>query len=238
MMAHLVYGSLEALDVLCIAPHPDDAEIGCGGTLAKAKSEGQRTGILELTRGEMGSKGTPEERDAEALEAAQILGLSYRGNLRWTDGQVTNSDELCLWLARSLRDLRPSVLLVPHELDRHPDHIGAAEVCVSAIHLAGLRKARLEGQPHKVKTVLSYQGNAPIQANALVDVSDHMDVWERAIMAHASQFTGEAVSETVSPEILERRKARMMYWGTFIGVRYVEAYASRNPLQVTPWGDP
>lgn len=234
-MAHLVYGRPEPLDVLCIAPHPDDAEIGCGGTLARARSEGQRTGILELTRGEMGSLGTPELRDAEALEAAKILGLSYRGNLRWSDGQITDAPELCLWLARSLRDLKPRVLLVPHEHDRHPDHIGAARVCVSAVHLAGLRKARLEGEPHKISSILSYQGNAPIQANALIDVTDHMDVWEDSIMAHASQFTGEAVSETVSPDILERRKARMMYWGTFIGVRYAEAYESRNPLAVTPW---
>ena len=234
-MAHLVYGTLETLDVLAVAPHPDDAEIGCGGTLIRARSEGQSTGILELTRGEMGSKGTPEIRDAEALEAARILGLSYRGNLRWSDGQIADTPELCLWLARSLRDLKPRVLLVPHEQDRHPDHIGAARVCVSAVHMAGLRKAPLEGEPHKITTILSYQGNAPIQANALVDVSDHIDIWERAIMAHASQFTGEAVSETVSPEILSRRKARMMYWGTFIGVRYAEAYESKNPLSIAPW---
>lgn len=237
-MAHLVFGRLEPLDVLAIAPHPDDAEIGCGGTLLRAQAEGQRTGILELTRGEMGSKGSPDERDAEALEAARILRLTYRGNLRWGDGQIEDEDELRTWLARSLRELKPRVLLVPHESDRHPDHIGAARVCVSAVHLAGLRRAPLEGEPHKVASLLSYQGNAPIQANALVDVSDHMDLWECAITAHATQFTGEAVSETVSPEILERRKARMMYWGTFIGVRYAEAFESKAPLSIAPWRAP
>ena len=232
---HLTFGTLEPLDVLCIAPHPDDAEIGCAGTLARARSEGQRIGILELTRGEMGSKGTPEQRDQEALEAARILGLTYRGNLRWPDGTIMDVPELRLKLAQVLRDVRPRVLFVPHELDRHPDHVGAARVSLSAIHLAGLSRATLEGAPHRVQHTLFYQGNAPIVANVLIDVSDHLDVWSHAIMTHQSQFTGEAVSETVSPEVLERRKARMMYWGTFIGVRYAEAFEHRGPLAWTPW---
>ncbi len=230
---HLVYGTLEPLRVLCIAPHPDDAEIGCGGTLIRAGLEGQRTGVLELTRGELGTLGTPEIRDAESLEAAKIMGLSYRGNLRWADGTLNDTPEYRLELAQVLRELRPRILLVPHETDRHPDHIGAARVAASALHFAGLAKANLKGEPHKVTRVLFYQGNTPIQANALIDVSATLQTWERAIMAHASQFTGHAVSETVSPEVLERRKARMMYWGTFIGVRYAEAFESKTPLEIS-----
>ena len=230
-LAHLTFGSLETLDILCIAPHPDDAEIGCGGSLARAKTEGKRTGVLELTLGEMGSLGTPEIRLQEASDAAEILGLSYRGNLRWQDGSIVDSEAYRLELAQVIRDLKPKTVLIPHETDRHPDHVGAARVATSALHFAGLRKAKLNGEPHKVTKVLYYQGNAPIAANLLVDVSSVMALWEAAIMAHASQFTGEAVSETVSPEILERRKARMMYWGTFIGVRYAEAFESRVPLE-------
>jgi N-acetylglucosamine malate deacetylase 1 len=232
MSAHLVYGTLEPLHVLCIAPHPDDAEIGCGGTLIRAGLEGKRAGVLELTRGELGTLGTPEVRDAEALEAAKIMSLSYRGNLRWTDGSIQDTLEYRLELAQVLRDLRPKVLLVPHETDRHPDHIGAARVAASALHLAGLKKAKLNGESHKVTRVLYYQGNAPIEANILIDVTNVLETWQRAIMAHASQFTGAAVSETVSPEVLERRQARMMYWGTFIGVRYAEAFQSKTPLEV------
>ena len=234
---HLTFGSITGLDVLCIAPHPDDAEIGCGGTLARAAAEGQKTGILELTRGEMGSKGTPAERDQEALEAARVLGLRYRGNLRWPDGMLEDRHEWRTELAQVLRALRPSVLLVPHEQDRHPDHVGTSRVCVAAVHLAGLRNAPLEGEAHKVTRLLSYQGNAPIQANVLIDVSAHLETWERAIMAHKSQFTGDAVSETVSPDVLERRRARMMYWGTLIGVRYAEAYEHRGPLAWVPWNE-
>ena len=233
--SHLTFGSAGPLDVLAVAPHPDDAEIGCGGTLARAHAEGQRTGILELTRGELGTKGTPEERDREALEAARILGLSYRGNLRWADGAVADTGAFRLELAQVIRALRPKLLLVPHESDRHPDHVGAARVCASAVHFAGLAKADLEGRPHRVPRVLAYQGNASVAANVLVDVSDHVEVWGRAVMAHRSQFTGIAVSETVSPEVLERRHARMMYWGTFIGVRYAEAFEHRGPLEFVPW---
>lgn len=233
--SHLTFGSSGPLDVLAIAPHPDDVEIGCGGTLVRARAEGQRTGILELTRGELGTKGTPEERDAEALEAARILGLSYRGNLRWPDGSVQDLPAYRLELAQIIRWLRPKVLLVPHEQDRHPDHVGAAQVCASAVHFAGLRKADLEGMSHKVARVLFYQGNADIPANVIVDVSDHLEVWSRAVMAHRSQFTGPAVSETVSPEVLERRMARMRYWGTFAGVQHAEAFEHRGPLEFTPW---
>jgi N-acetylglucosamine malate deacetylase 1 len=234
MNAQQTYGesSLEPLDVLVIAPHPDDAEIGAGGSLARAASEGKQSGILELTRGEMGSLGTPELRDHEALEAAKILGLAYRGNMRWMDGGIQDLPAYRLELAQVLRDLRPQTLIVPCERDRHPDHIGAAQVCASAVHFAGLRKAALEGQPHKVSRFLSYQGNAPIEPSVLVNVTDHMNIWAEAILAHTSQFTGEAVSETVSPEILERREARMMYWGTFIGVRYAEAFETRGPIEI------
>jgi N-acetylglucosamine malate deacetylase 1 len=220
------------LDILAVAPHPDDAEIGCGGTLLRAARSGKRTGILELTRGELGTLGTPEVRDAEALEAARILGLAYRGNLRWADGGIEDNAVKRLELAQVIRDLKPGVLLLPHESDRHPDHVGAARVGTSAVHFASLSRAALHGEPHRVSRVLYYQGNAPIQANVLVDITNVVADWQRAIMAHASQFTGRAVSETVTPEVLERRRARLMYWGTFLGVRYAEGYESRLPI---PW---
>jgi N-acetylglucosamine malate deacetylase 1 len=226
---NLLYGHLEPLDILAIAPHPDDAEIGCGGTLLKAVQNAKRTGICELTRGEMGTLGTPQIRDAEALEAAKILGLTFRGNLELPDGAIQDTLEYRLKLGQVIRDLRPQTLLVPHQTDRHPDHIGAALLSASAVHLAGLQKANLTGKPHKVKKILYYQGNAPINANVLVDVSSVIETWEQAIMAHQSQFTGAAVSETVTPEILERRKARLMYWGTFIGVQYAESFESLTP---------
>lgn len=230
-MTSRTYGnSSESLELLAIAPHPDDAEIGCGGTLLVAAAQGKRTGILELTRGELGTLGTPEMRDAEAVTAAKILGLAYRGNLRWADGSVIDGSAYRLELAAVIRELRPRVLLVPHEMDRHPDHTGAARVALSGVHFAALKNAPLNGEPHRVAQVLHYQGNAPINANVLVDVSSVMDRWQQAVMAHASQFTGAEVSSTVSPLILERRKARMIYWGAFAGVQMAEGFESYIPL--------
>ena len=230
-MSARTYGdSSQPLDILALAPHPDDAEIGCGGTLLVAAAQGQRTGILELTRGELGTLGTPAIRDAEATAAAKILGLAYRGNLRWADGSVMDTPTYRLELAAVIRELRPRVLLVPHESDRHPDHVGAARVAVAAVHFASLKNAPLGGNPHRVAQVLHYQGNADIAANVLSDVSSVIDDWQRAVMAHGSQFTGAEVSETVSPLILERRRARMGYWGAFAGVGFAESFESFTPL--------
>ena len=234
-MTARTYGdSDDPLDVLAIAPHPDDAEIGCGGTLLVAAAQGKRTGILELTRGELGTLGTPEQRDGEAIAAAKILGLAYRGNLRWADGSVMDGPAYRLELAALIRQLRPRVLLVPHEADRHPDHVGAARVAVAAVHFAALKNAPLEGNSHRVAQVLRYQGNAPIDANVVVDVSSVTDRWQQAVMAHHSQFTGSEVSSTVSPLILERRRARMIYWGAFAGVRMAEGFESYSPLLWNP----
>ncbi len=213
------------LDWLALAPHPDDAEIGAGGTLIRVGDAGQRTGILELTRGEMGTLGTPEGRLAECARAAVPLGLSWRGTLGLPDGALGDDPAQALALAGVLRQLRPRILLAPHPSDRHPDHYGAYALTRRALHLAGLRKAPLEGPPHRVAQVLLYQGNADIQPALLVDVEASLPRWEEAIRAHDSQFSGEAVSETVTPEIIERRRARLMYWGTLARVRYAEAFA-------------
>ncbi len=231
----LTFGNAVPLDVLALAPHPDDAEIGCGGTLLRAKREGCLIGILELTRGEGGSLGSAEERDLEAIEAARILGLSTRGNLRWPDSQIADTHELRLRLAQVIRTLKPNTLLIPHRQDRHPDHVAACAVAKSALHFAAWQRAPLEGEAHKVRRVLEYQGNAPMEATLLVDTSDELETWAQAIMAHHSQFSAGFVSETVNPEILERRRGRLRYWGTFIGSTAAEAFYTDQPLELLPW---
>ena len=227
---NLIHGQPQPLELLCIAPHPDDAEIGAGGTLIKAAQAGKAVGVLELTHGEMGTLGTPQVRLEETRKAAEIMALSFRGNLELPDGSIGLLEHDALELARALRILRPRTLLLPHFQDRHPDHTASYQIGKKAVHLAGLSKAALEGAPHKVNRVLLYQGNAPLEPTILVDVSAQLETWERCVMAHTSQFTGTYVSETVTPDILERRKARMMYWGTFAGVRYAEAFVSETPF--------
>ena len=231
---YTTYGKPCPLAWLVLAPHPDDAEIGAGGTLARLSREGHAAGILELTRGEGGTQGDIETREAECVAAARILGLAWRGQLALPDGGLMDTPEQARALAIALRYVRPRVLAVPHHKDRHPDHFGAYHLAKRAVHLAALKKADVPGEPHRVSRLLMYQGNADIAANILVDVGEDMPTWQSAIEAHASQFTGAAISETVTPEIIERRRARLMYWGTLGKARYCEAYESEEVLMLDP----
>ncbi|ANE42582.1 bacillithiol biosynthesis deacetylase BshB1 [Deinococcus puniceus] len=229
-----VYGAVQSLDWLCLAPHPDDAEIGAGGTLIRLARAGRAVGVLELSRGESGTQGTPEERAAECVAAAEIMGLAWRGQLGLPDGSLADTPAGAQALAATLRAVRPRVLVVPHHADRHPDHFGTYSLAKRAVHLAALKKADVAGDPHRVSRVLLYQGNADIRANLLVDVGAVMADWEAAIRAHTSQFSGAYISETVTPEIIERRKGRLTYWGTLLRVRYAEAFETEEPLLVDP----
>lgn len=231
---YTTYGKPAALAWLVLAPHPDDAEIGAGGTLARLARGGHPVGILELTRGEGGTQGDPDTREAECVDAARILGLSWRGQLGLPDGGLMETPEQARALAIALRYVRPRVLAVPHQRDRHPDHFGAYHLAKRAVHLAALARADVPGQPHRISRLLMYQGNADIAANILVDIELDLATWEAAIRAHVSQFTGAAISETVTPEIVERRKARLMYWGTLGKARYCEAFESEEPLVLDP----
>ncbi|TSA86732.1 bacillithiol biosynthesis deacetylase BshB1 [Deinococcus detaillensis] len=231
---YTTYGKPTALDWLVLAPHPDDAEIGAGGTLARLARGGHAVGILELTRGEGGTQGDPDTRQAECVDAARILGLSWRGQLGLPDGGLMETPEQARALAIALRFVRPRVLAVPHQRDRHPDHFGAYHLAKRAVHLAALARADVPGKPHRISRLLMYQGNADITANILVDIEAELPTWEAAIRAHVSQFTGAAISETVTPEIVERRRARLMYWGTLGRARYCEAFESEDPLVLDP----
>ena len=155
-----VYGEAGPLDWLCLAPHPDDAEIGAGGTLIRLARAGQAVGILELTRGERGTQGTPEQRQAECVDAAHIMGLRWRGQLGLPDGELADTPPFAHALAAALRTVRPRVLVVPHHQDRHPDHFGTYHLTKRAIHLAALNPymCRVAGEvadglrPHPVCT--------------------------------------------------------------------------------------
>ncbi|HEX7002811.1 MAG TPA: bacillithiol biosynthesis deacetylase BshB1 [Trueperaceae bacterium] len=223
------------LDLLVISPHPDDAELGMGGTLARAKAEGRSTGIIDLSRGEAATKGTPEERAREAAAAAKVLGLDVRRNLAWPDSRIMDSEDRRLQLAHVIRELRPQVVVAPHAEDRHPDHVSAGNIVPAAVHLAGLRNSPLSGAPFKPRELFFYMGNVPFEAALVVDTSDYIEVWEEAVRCYRSQFTGEAASETVTPDIYRRRRGRAAYWGTFIGAAYGEPLLSRRPVAYSPF---
>jgi len=223
------------IDLLVIGPHPDDAELGMGGALARAKAEGRSTAIIDLSRGEAATKGTPELRAQEAQAAARVLGLALRLNLGWPDSRIMDSEDRRLTLAAVLRELRPVVVAAPHGNDRHPDHVAAAQIVPAAVHLAGLKNSPLPGEPFKPRQLLFYMGNDPFEATLVVDTSAYIEVWEEALRCYQSQFTGEATSETVTPDIFRRRRARAAYWGTFIGAQYGEPLWTPRPLSYWPF---
>lgn len=223
------------IDFLVIGPHPDDAELGMGGTLAKAKAEGCSTAIIDLSRAEAATKGSPEERAREAEAAARVLGLDLRRNLGWPDSRIIDSEDRRLHLARVLRDLKPRVVVAPHPNDRHPDHVAAAQIIPAAVHLAGLKNSPLSGEPFKTSQLFFYMGNGPFKATLVVDTSDYIEVWEEAVRCYSSQFTGEAASETVTPDVYRRRRGRAAYWGTFIDSAYGEPLWTPRPVRYQPF---
>ncbi len=223
------------IDLLVISPHPDDAELGMGGSLAKAKAEGYTTGIIDLTRGEAATKGSPEIRAQEAEAATKILGLDVRRNLGWPDSRIMDSEDRRLHLARVLRELKPRIIVAPHFNDRHPDHVAAAHIVPAAVHLMGLKNSPLSGEPHKAKNFFHYMGNGPFEATLVVDTSDYIELWEAAVKCYDSQFSGEAASETVTPDIYRRRRGRAAYWGTFIGAAYGEPLWTARPVAYNPF---
>ncbi|MDQ3460996.1 MAG: bacillithiol biosynthesis deacetylase BshB1 [Deinococcota bacterium] len=223
------------LDFLVIGPHPDDAELGMGGSLARAAAEGRRTGIIDLSRGEAATKGTPELRAQEAEAAARILGLELRRNMDWPDSRIMDTVDRRLQLGRVLRELRPKVVAAPHMNDRHPDHVAAARIVPAAVHLAGLKNSPLDGEPFKPLRFFYYMGNGPFEASLVIEVSPYMDIWEAAVRSYASQFSGPPASETVTPDIFVRRRGRAAYWGAFIGVNYGEPLWSPVPIPYSPF---
>lgn len=244
----------EKLDYLAIAAHPDDIEIACGGLLIKAAKQGYKTGALDLTRGEMGTQGNEHDRARELADAAKIMELTWRGNLELPDSAVENNKETRLKLAQEIRSSKAEVVILPHWAQRHPDHLACCRLGYDACFLAGLRKADLEGEPHRPRKILyvSYFRNTDF--TFLVDISDVMKQKLEAIRAYTSQF-GDSIKvdemfSLGSDDIWERRTSqkkdifhpgetvfdllitRQRALGQMVGVRFAEAYTIKEQLLI------
>jgi len=225
----------EPLDLLAIGPHPDDVELFCGGTLAEMVRRGHRVGILDLTRGELASNGTPEVRRAEAEAAAEILGVASRDNLELPDGGVSPGDDPAQVraLVQALRRLRPDLLLVPGTTARHPDHAAAGHLVRKATFLSGLRKLDADGEPFRPKNVLTYMMRHRFTPSLLVDVSRAYETKLAAIRAHASQVApapdsvDTLIGSTRAVRAIEDRDA---HYGSMIGVLAAEPFFSEAAL--------
>ncbi len=235
------------LDVLAIGSHPDDVELGCGGTLALLARKGRGVGIVHLTRGEAGTRGTVPERRAEAKEAARILGAAEVEFLDCGDGGLRHGDKEEDDLIALLRYFRPELILGPTPADRHPDHRRAHRLVADCAYYAGLVR-RGAGQPHRPAAVFSYMQHDPFGPSFIVDVSTTWDVKMEALEAYGSQLhqpgssREEPDTKVASPEFRQAVVGRAQHFGLLVGAAYGEPFwtrlplAVKNPLDLLPGG--
>lgn len=229
------------LDILVFAVHPDDAELGCSGTILKHIAAGKKVGIVDLTRGELGTRGTAETRDQEAAKSAEILGLHARENLRMRDGFFKNDEEHQLQIIQMLRKYTPEIVFCNAQHDRHPDHGRAAELVNDAVFLSGLPKIKtsLNGMSQSAwrpRLLLQYIQDRYIQPDILVDVSDFWDKKMESIYAFSTQFYNPELDEEAtyisSPEFLKVVEARARDLGKYINATYAEGFTCQKLLGV------
>jgi N-acetylglucosamine malate deacetylase 1 len=225
------------LDLLAIAAHPDDVELSCGGTLIKMAHRGYKTGILDLTAGEMGTRGTPETRAKEAAKAAKILGVSWRGNLGVPDSDVQASRQHKLRLAGVIREFRPNTVILPYWEARHPDHYHASTLGYEGCFLAGLKQLPIEGEAYRPFKVLYSSVFAEVRPTFVVDITEQFEGRRKAIRAFASQFRpgkGERKSKVyLAIDRLEEEMNQLArHYGQMIGVKYGEPFFIKELMQV------
>jgi N-acetylglucosamine malate deacetylase 1 len=224
-----------ALDLLVFGPHPDDIEIGLGGTIARHTAEGYRVGLCDLTAGELGSNGTPEERLAEAAEAARVLGAAWRENLGWPDGGIEGSPGQIRSAVDIVRRHRPRAVAVPYWQDRHPDHVAASHALATAAFRSGLRRYVTDAESWQPAWVCYYFINDGASPSFVVDVSAHYQRKREALRCYRSQFapaSGGAVATRLTAatfqQLIESRDAQ---FGALAGVAFAEGVVVRGPIR-------
>jgi bacillithiol biosynthesis deacetylase BshB1 len=228
-------GIEKPLDILAIAAHPDDVEQTCGGTLIRMAELGYRTGVLDLTAGDMGSRGTPEIRLIEADAAAREMLLAWRGNMHLPDARLENTVSVRMSLAAEIRALRPRVVILPYWEARHPDHYRASEMGFEACFLAGLKKLDEETQPHRPAKILYSSLYANVAPSFVVDISAQFERRMAALFAYDSQYGEQPQSADLFPqrqEIRERLGAIARFYGNLIGVKYGEPFVVKEAMRL------
>lgn len=232
------------LDILAIGVHPDDVELGCSGTLINEIKDGKKVGVVDLTQGELGTRGTIETRYTEAAKAAEVMGVHVRENLKMRDGFFKNDEEHQLKLISALRKYQPEIVIANILHDRHPDHGRAGQLIADACFLSGLVKVKTndeDGNPQekwRPKYVLHYLQDWYHEPDLIIDISDVFEQRMKAIEAYGTQFfsTGDATDEPVTyistPDFLDSVTARARMLGKRIGVKYGEGYVSEKKIGI------
>jgi len=220
-----------ALDILAIAAHRDDVEQTCGGTLLRMHSLGLRTGILDLTEGEAGTRGSAKERAAEATEAAKILKVQHRQALDLPDGAISNTLENRIKIARVLRELRPRVVILPYWQGRHPDHAATATLGYEACFLSGLGKIETGAAPFRPFKIVYASLYADVRPSFVIDITPFIEERLSALMAYRSQYANQQQGGGLfvpEEEIRERILAEARHYGLLAGVRYGEPFVQKE----------
>jgi N-acetylglucosamine malate deacetylase 1 len=230
------------LDILAFAAHPDDVELSCSGTLITQIQAGNTVGIIDLTRGELGTRGTPEIRAQEAAAASRVMGLAVRENMGFADGFFTLSQEHILEVIKLIRKYQPEIVLMNAITDRHPDHGRASDLVSEACFLAGLRQIGTiwpdgrKQEPWRPKAVYHYIQDRYIQPDFVVDITSAWDKKVESIKAFRSQFydpqNPEPDTYISSPDFMKFIEARAQEWGHAIGVKYGEGFTKEKQLGI------
>ncbi len=226
----------ESVDIIFFGAHPDDVELSCGGTVAKCVKDGLRVGIVDLTRGEMGTRGTPQKRKKEAQASAKILGATFRTQLDFQDGNLQTGREQELEIVALLRSLRPQLVVVCYPDDRHPDHSRTGRIVTEASFYAGLKSLQTGAPAHRPQTVLYYLQNYMVTPSLVVDVTSTWKIKMRSVFAYKSQFHDPKSKEPQTfisdPKFLDMIEARGRHFGALVGAQFGEAFVSKQPPKV------
>ena len=224
----------DAVDLLVFGPHPDDLEIGLGGTIAKHARLGHRVGLCDLTRGELGTNGTPEQRLEEGEAARTVLGAQWRDNLRLPDGDIGGDPSHLRTIVTLIRQARPKTIAVPYHRDRHPDHVAASRLLTRAAFLSGLTRYAADGGTWRADWLLYYFINDSTRPSFVVDVSAQYDIKRASLACHRSQFappdTGATATRLNTPLFQQLIESRDAQFGALAGVRWAEGIVVREPI--------
>ena len=233
------------LDVLAIGAHADDIELTSGGTICKLVNKGKKVGLLDLTEGELGTRGTKEIRAEESQKAAKVLGASFRENLGIPDGNIQVNIENKTKLIREIRKYRPDILLIPHWLERHPDHQQAHHLCREAWFYAGLAKIATDDngitqEPFRPRSYYHYMQMYEFAPSFVIDISNEYEQRMEAVAAYRSQFhnpeSNDRETFLSSPEFMNMLRTRLEYYGDRIGAKYGEPFYSVNMVGLSDLG--